>query len=70
MKIYANAPNENWILDRYKKEWSEYNSEYSTSDPASADILWMLDSYTWDRIDPLLLKNKTVVSTITHIAPE
>ena len=70
MKIYANAPNENWILDPYKKEWSEYNSEYSTPDPASADILWMLDSYTWDRIDPLLLKNKTVVSTITHIAPE
>jgi glycosyltransferase involved in cell wall biosynthesis len=70
MKIYINAPNENWILDRYKTEWNEYNPEYATTDIASADIIWLLDSYTWDRIDPFLLKNKIVVSTITHIAPE
>jgi glycosyltransferase involved in cell wall biosynthesis len=70
MKIYVNAPNENWILDRYKTEWNTYNSEHSTTDIASADIIWLLDSYTWDRIDPFLLKNKIVVSTITHIAPE
>ena len=39
MKIYVNAPNENWILDRYKTEWNTYNSEYSTTDIASADII-------------------------------
>ena len=70
MKIYVNAPNENWILDRYKTEWNAYSSEYSTTDIASADIIWLLDSYTWDRIDPFLLKNKMVVSTITHISPD
>ena len=70
MKLYLNAPNENWILDRYKTEWNTYNSEYSTTDISSADIIWLLDSYTWNRIDPFLLENKIVVSTITHIAPE
>ena len=70
MKIYVNAPNENWILDRYKKEWSEHNLDYMVSDPKFADILWMLDTYTWANWDPIFLKNTKLVSTITHIAPE
>jgi len=70
MKVYVNAPNENWILDRYKKEWCDNHLELSTDNPLDADLLWMLDSYTWMNWNPKILAEKKVVSTITHIAPE
>ena len=38
MKIYINAPNENWILDRYKTEWNAYNPEYATTDIDSYNV--------------------------------
>lgn len=68
-KIYVHAPGENWILDRYAEEWKTHNSDLVSQTPYSADILWMVDDWTWDRIDPLLLTNKTLVSTICHIDP-
>ncbi len=58
MKIYVNAPGENWILDRYQKEWYQHNSQYSSLDPTKADILWMLDTYTWDRFNEDFLASK------------
>ena len=70
MKIYVHAPGENWILDRYKQEWDQYCISNSTQNPEDADIIWLLDGYTWDRIDPNILRSKFVVNTITHIAPE
>ena len=68
-KIYVHAPGENWILDRYAEEWKTHNSDLVSQTPYSADILWMVDDWTWNRIDPLLLTNKTLVSTICHIDP-
>ncbi len=70
MKLYVHAPGENWILDRYKQEWDQYCISHSTQNPEDADIIWLLDNYTWDRINPEILRSKFVVSTITHIAPE
>lgn len=70
MKIYLNAPDENWIIDRYKKEWHDYCPQHTVDDISSCDILWLMDSYTWDRIDPIILRNKKVVNTIHHIAPD
>ena len=70
MKIYIHAPNESWILDRYTKEWYQYNVAHSTDDIHECDVLWMIDDWTWNRVDPILLKEKKVISTICHIAPE
>ena len=69
-KIYVRAPGENWILDRYTKEWYQYNPNHSAKDMASCDILWMIDDWTWNNVDPFLLKNKKLVSTICHIDPD
>jgi len=68
-KIYVHAPGENWILDRYAEEWIRHNPDLVSQSPYDANILWMVDDWTWDRIDPLLLTNKTLVSTICHIDP-
>ena len=58
-KIYVHAPGENWILDRYAEEWKTHNPDLVTQVPYSADVLWMVDDWTWNRVDPLLLENLT-----------
>ena len=68
--IYIHPPGENWILDRYAEEWKTHNPDLVTQVPYSADVLWMVDDWTWNRIDPFLLENKPLVSTICHIDPD
>jgi len=70
MKIFTKSPNENWIIDRYKSEFDRYNVSIITNSLDEADIIWLLDGYTWREIPEHYLKEKFVVNTITHIAPE
>ena len=70
MKIFIKAPGEDWIIDRYKREWQQYRPELFTDELGSCDILWLMDTYTWNTIDPIILRNKKVVNTIHHIAPD
>ena len=69
-KIYVHAPGENWILDRYAEEWKTHNPDLVSQTHYSADVLWMVDDWTWDRMDPVMLENKPLVSTICHIDPD
>ena len=58
MKVYALAPNENWICDRFVKEWNEYAPCDNTEDITECDILWLLADWCWDKISPNLLLQK------------
>ena len=70
MKIFTLNANENWICDRFAKEWIESNGSISELDPQKADIIWILSSWQWRRIPLELLINKKIVVTIHHIVPE
>tara|TARA_R110001583_G_scaffold31944_1_gene108872 strand:- start:365 stop:1291 length:927 start_codon:yes stop_codon:yes gene_type:complete len=72
MKIYALAPNENWICDRFVKEWNENNPELVATSPYDCDILWILAGWCWNHIDYRKIdKTKTkVLVTVHHLVPE
>lgn len=67
MKIFLSNLNENWIVDRLKSEWEQYNSEITTNKIRSADIVWIISPWTWKKIPLKHLKNKIVVCTIHHL---
>ena len=67
MKIYLNTIKESWVIDRFKKEWLEFNKKFSTSEISNADIIWIIAPWTWKKIPKKFLKDKTVVCSIYHI---
>ena len=69
-KIYILDGNENWICDRFTREWRTNNPELCAKNPMEADILWLLAEWKWDSIPPSILDEKKVVVTIHHIVPE
>ena len=68
MKIYTHPPSENWIVDRYVKEWYQYNPKLSTHNIDESDILWMIDDWSWTDLGKY--SDKFVVNTVHHIVPE
>lgn len=69
MKVYVLAPSEDWICDRFAKEWSEDNADIVTNNVFEADVIWLLADWCWNKIDPRLLRSKTVVATVHHLVP-
>ncbi len=69
MKIYINNPKENWVVDRFRKEFSQYRPDNFTEDIVSADLIWIVAPWTWRNIPINILKSKKVVCTIHHIVP-
>lgn len=69
MKISINEANENWIVDRIRREW--YNSSPDTVcvDNRKADVIWLLAPWMWKQVPYELLYEKPVVTTIHHIEP-
>lgn len=70
MKVYVLPPNEDWIVDRFVKEWNEDNTDISVSDPRSADVIWLLADWCYDRLPHWLYMTKNVLVTVHHIVPE
>jgi len=70
MKIFLVAPNENWILDRIKKEWIQINPQLTTDNVNEADIVWLVSPLHWLTLPKSILENKKIVATIHHIVPE
>ena len=70
MKIFALAPKENWICDRFVHEWNEKFKEVSVQHPKDADIIWLLADWCWNQMHPDLLREKTVVASVHHIVPD
>jgi len=68
--VFVLAPNENWIVDRWTKEWYKHNADISTQDPDSANIIWLLADWCWEKIPKNLLTSKFVIATVHHIVPE
>lgn len=70
-KAYVLAPREDWIVDRFVKEWSEFNGDMTTSNIKEADIVWLLADWCWSQLfQNGHLTNKKVLTTIHHIVPE
>jgi glycosyltransferase involved in cell wall biosynthesis len=66
--IYINAPKENWVVDRFRKEWIKYNSQISRSIYSpKVKIIWIIAPWTWQKLNLNTLKKKIVICTIHHI---
>lgn len=69
-KTYVLPPNENWIVDRFVKEWCEDNQEINARTPHEADVIWLLSDWCWRQIHPSILASKKVLTTVHHIVPQ
>ena len=69
MKVYALAPREDWICDRFVQEWNAF-SGIATTTPSDADVVWLLADWCWQQVPVTLLSNKIVVATVHHIVPD
>lgn len=67
MKVYLNKINESWVVDRFREEWENFNSDISTSKIKEADIVWIFTPWMWNNIKKRHLKNKKVLCSIYHI---
>lgn len=66
MKIYLNKINENWVVDRFYKEWHKYNPEISTKSIKKSDIIWVIAPWM-KNISNKMLEEKKAICTIHHI---
>lgn len=70
MKVYALAPGEDWIVDRFVKEWNEDNADISTTNIYEADVMWLLADWCFLALASNgHLNNKKVLTTVHHIVP-
>ncbi len=68
-KIYVLVANENWICNKFEKEWIDNNKNIHTTNILEADIIWILSDYIADKIPEKFFENKIVYTTIHHIVP-
>jgi len=66
MKIYLNKVKENWIVDRFYKEWYQYNSDISTKYFSKSDVIWLIAPWM-NNIKFHKIENKKTLCTIHHI---
>lgn len=69
-KVFVLPPQEDWIIDRFTKEWYQDNTDVSVTDPRLADIVWLFSDWCWKHLPIEFLRTKKVVTTIHHIVPE
>ena len=41
-KVYLNNLKEDWIIDRIRKEWYQFNNVISTNNLLSSNIVWLI----------------------------
>jgi len=70
MRIFALPPKENWICDRFVKEWNDNNLKTYTNSLEKCDIIWLLADWCWNQIPLDYLKNKKVCASVHHLVPE
>ena len=58
MKIYINDVNEDWIVDRFRKEFYQYNQNIVTTDISKADIIWVISPWAWRKVPKRFLSKK------------
>ncbi len=67
MNLYINRAKENWVVDRFRSEWNDYNFRISNSYLLSNNPIWIIAPWTWKKLNKYYLKRKKVVCTIHHI---
>ena len=67
MKIFISNLNESWVVDRMKKEFSNYNPNIVTNDIKECDVIWIIAPWMWKKIPKRHLKSKTVVCSVHHL---
>jgi hypothetical protein len=69
-KVYVLSPGENWIVDRFVKEWYEDNLDISTKSLVESQVVWLLADWCWNQVPIDILRNRKVLTTVHHIVPE
>jgi glycosyltransferase involved in cell wall biosynthesis len=69
-KVFVLPPGEDWIVDRFVKEWREDNADISVTDPAKADVVWLYADWCWQQVPRSVLNSKKVVVTVHHVVPD
>jgi len=69
-KVFVLAPSEDWIVDRFVKEWREDNQDINIDNPYHADVVWLLADWCWKHLDKKIFETKKVLTTVHHIVPE
>jgi glycosyltransferase involved in cell wall biosynthesis len=67
MNLYINSAKENWVVDRFIKEFKEFDKIRTTRLLFNADLIWLIAPWTWRKIPIKYLKRNKVVCTIHHI---
>jgi glycosyltransferase involved in cell wall biosynthesis len=67
MKIFIPKIREAWVVDRFRKEWINFNPKLNTHFIRKADIVWILAPWLWDKLSEKHLISKKVACTIHHI---
>ena len=65
--IYLNSAKESWVVDRFRKEWYEYNKKISTKFISRSNTIWLIAPWTWSKLNSKILNNKKVICTIHHL---
>ena len=70
-KVFVLPPSEDWIVDRFVREWNDDNSDICVNNPYDADVIWLLADWAWSQlISTGLLTKKKILTTVHHIVPE
>jgi len=67
MNIYINRAKENWVVDRFRREFNEYNYKTSNNYFFGNKLIWLIAPWTWRKISPKYLNSNKVICTIHHI---
>ena len=68
MKVYINKAKEEWIVDRFRNEWNQYNKRTrKTTFLLKNNIVWIIAPWTWAKFSKKTLINNKVLCTIHHI---
>lgn len=69
MKVFLLPPRENWIVDRFCKEWQEHNEDITSYNPQECDVFWLIADWVADQVPHAFLKSKKVLTSVHHIVP-
>ena len=67
MKLYINNAKENWVVDRFVKEWNKENYKTVSTLVRNPDLIWLIAPWTWEKESKKKLKRNKVLCTIHHI---
>ena len=69
LKVFVPKPREDWICDRIIDEFSSVTTHEVVGKPEDADVIFLYAKWIWNHINPKLLLEKPVVTTIHHVVP-